>query len=47
MKQLYYSSIYPYLTYDITSWGSAYKTRLSRIRTKQNRRIRLIIFCTQ
>ena len=37
MKQLYYSSIYPYLTYAITSWGSACKTRLNRIRTKRNK----------
>ena len=35
MKQLYYSFIYPYLTYTITSWESACKTRLNRIRTKQ------------
>ena len=35
MKQLYCSFIYPYLTYAITSWGSAYKTRLNRIMTKQ------------
>ena len=35
MKQLYYSFTYPYLiTYAITSWGSACKTRLNRIRTK-------------
>ena len=44
MKQLYYSSIYPYLTYAITSSGSACKTRLNRIRTKQNRCIRSIFF---
>ena len=42
MKQLYYSFIYPYLTYAITSWGSACKTRLNRIRTKQNKCIRSI-----
>ena len=40
MKQLYFNFIYPYLTYAITSWGSAYKTRLNRIRTKENKRIR-------
>ena len=44
MKQLYYSFIHPYLTYAITSWGSACKTRLNRIRTKQNKCIRSIIF---
>ena len=44
MKQLYYSFIYPYLTYAITSWGSACKTRLNRIRTKENKFIRLLFF---
>ena len=44
MKQLYYSFIYPYLTYAITSWGSACKTRLNRMRTKQNKSIRSIFF---
>ena len=39
IKQLYYSFIYPYLTYAITSWGSA-----CRIRTKQNKCIRSIFF---
>ena len=45
--KLYYSFIYPYLTYAITSWGSACKTRLNRIRTKENKFIRLFFFCTQ
>ena len=44
MKQLYYSFTYPCLTYAITSWGSACKTRLNRIRTKENKCIRLIFF---
>jgi len=44
MKQLYYSFIHPYLTYAITSWGSACKTRLNRIRTKQNKCICSIFF---
>ena len=46
MKQLYYSFIYPYLTYAITSWGSACKTRLNRIRTRQNKCIRSIFLHT-
>ena len=40
----YYSFIYPYLTYAITSWGSACRTRLNKIRTKQNKCIRSIFF---
>ena len=46
MKQLYYSFIYPYLTYAITSWGSACKTRLNRIRSKQHKGIRSIFLHT-
>ena len=46
MKQLYYSFTYPYLTYAITSWGSACKTRLNRIRTKQNKCIHSIFLHT-
>ena len=44
LKQLYYSLIYPYLTYGITSWGSACKTRIHKIKTKQNRCARSIFF---
>ena len=44
LKQLYYSFIYPYLTYALTSWGSACKTRLNKIRTKQNKCIRSFAF---
>ena len=47
MKQLYYSLIYPYLTYANTSWGSACKTNLNRIRTKQNKCFCSIFFGTQ
>ena len=47
MKQLYYSFIYPYLTYANTSWGSACKTNLNRISTKQNKCICSIFFGTQ
>ena len=44
MKQLYYSFFYPYLTYAYTSWGSACKTNLNRIRTEQNKCICSIFF---
>ena len=44
LKQLYYSFIYPYLTYGITSWGSACKTRIHNIKTKQNICVRRIFF---
>jgi len=46
LKQLYYTSIYPYLNYGLASWGAAYKTRLNKICTKQNKcmRIRSMFF---
>ena len=44
LRQLYFSFIYPYLTYGITSWGSACKTRLHKIKTKQNKCVRSIFF---
>ena len=30
-KQLYYTLIYPYLTYGLMSWGTAYQTKLNKI----------------
>ena len=44
LKQLYYTLIYPYLNYGLASWGTAYKTRLNKICTKQNRCIRSMFF---
>ncbi len=43
-KQLYYTLIYPYLNYDIMSWGNTYTSKLTKIRTKQNKCIRSIFF---
>ena len=44
MKQIYYSLIYPYISYAILAWGSAYKTHIDKIQTKQNHSARLIFF---
>ena len=44
LRQLYFSSIYPYITYGITSWGSACKTRLYKIKTKLNKCVRSMFF---
>ena len=44
LKQLYYTLIYPYLNYGIMSFGAAYKTKLTRIQTKQNQCVRGIFF---
>ena len=30
LKQLYYTLIYPYLTYGLMSWGTAYQTKLNK-----------------
>ena len=46
LKQLYYSLIYPYITYAIVAWGSTYQTHLKKIQIKQNHLIRLIFFAT-
>ena len=44
MRQLYYSIINPYIAYAILAWGSAYKSYIKKIQTKQNHAIRLIFF---
>ena len=44
LRQLFFSFIYPYLTYGITSWGSACKTRLHKTQTKQNKCVRSMFF---
>ena len=46
LKQIYYNLIYPYLSYAVTAWGSAYKTHLQKLQTKQNTVIRLMFFAT-
>ena len=37
-----YSLIYPYISYAILAWGSAYKTHIDKVQTKQNHSARLI-----
>ena len=44
LKQLYYNLIYPYISYAIVAWGSAYKSHLKALQTKQNHIVRLIFF---
>ena len=43
LKQLYYNLIYPYISYAITSWGSACTTQIKKVQTKQNHVIRLVL----
>ena len=44
LKQIYYNLIYPYLTYGLLSWGNNYRTKLTKIETKQNKVIKCIFF---
>ena len=44
--QVEYNLIYPYISYAITSWGSAFTTQIKKIQTKQNDVIRLMFFVT-
>ena len=44
MRQLYYRIIYPYISYAILAWGSAFKFHIKKTQTKQNHAIRLVFF---
>ena len=46
LRQIYYNLIYPYLSYAIIAWGSAYKTHINKLQTKQNHVVRIIFFPT-
>ncbi|CAH3033147.1 unnamed protein product [Porites lobata] len=47
LKQLYYTLIYPYLTYGLMSWGTAYQTKLNKIKVSQNNCICCIFFANK
>ena len=42
LMSLYYSFIYPYLTYCNHIWGATYKTRLKRLVMLQNKAVRIL-----
>ena len=44
LHQLYYSIIYPFLTYGLSIWGNTYSTTLKPLITLQKRAIRTITF---
>ena len=44
LTMLYYSLVYPYLTYCNLIWGNAYSTHISRLITLQKRIIRILSF---
>ena len=47
LKQLCYTLIYPHLTYGLMSWGTAYQTKLNKIKVSQNNCIRCIFFANK
>ena len=47
LTDIYYSLIYPYLSYGILAWGSTYKTNLARISTVQNKCVRTIFYANR
>ena len=44
LVQLYYSLIYPFLTYSVITWGTTYHTTLLPLITLQKRAVRIITF---
>ena len=44
LVSLYYSLIYPYLTYGIVAWGHTYESTLNPIFLLQNKIVRIITF---
>ena len=44
LVQLYYSLIYPFLTYSLITWGTTYQTTLLPLITLQKRAVRIITF---
>ena len=44
LVQLYYSLIYPFLTYSLTAWGNTYKTSLQPLFILQKKAVRIITF---
>ena len=47
LKQLYYTLIYPYLTYGLMSWGTTYQNKLNKIKVSQNNCIHCIFFANK
>ena len=40
LEQIYYNLIYPYLSYAVIAWGSAYKMHLQKLQSKKNTALR-------
>ena len=46
LRHLYYSFIYPYISYGLMSWGTACQTHLKSVKTKINKFIKSIFFAS-
>ena len=44
LKQLYYTLIYPYLSYAVVVWGNTYQSNLNKLCSLQNKCIRCMFF---
>ena len=42
LRSLYYAMIHPYLLYGITIWGNTYETHLKRLKSLQNKAVKVI-----
>ena len=42
LSQIYYSVIYPYISYAVLAWGSPCRSLIQKVQVKQNHAIRLI-----
>ena len=44
LKQLYYTLIYPYLTYALPVWGNTYQSSLNTLMRLQKKAVRIMTF---
>jgi hypothetical protein len=44
LTNLYYTLIYPYLSYGLMSWGTTYKSKLNQLSSKLNKCVKCIFF---
>ena len=47
LNQLYYSLVYPFLTYGVIAWGNTYATTLKPVVVLQKKAVRIIPFSNQ
>ena len=47
LTNLYYTLIYPYLSYGLMSWGTTYKSKLNQLSSKLNKCVKCIFFANR